>query len=150
MEENIAFKRIEDELKQHGSCAVSTVGVSMKPLFKTRRDAVVLAPISDREIEKYDVLLYTDPHGRYILHRVIKVKSDVLIIRGDNTYKKEYVSRERVIAYMTAFNRKGKHHTVGEVGYKVYSRIWNFLYPLRLPVHKFRALIRRIKRKLFK
>ena len=147
--EAVVGRRIEDELSEHGTYATNTNGISMRPLFKTHRDVVVLKKL-DREIKKYDILLYTDPLGRYILHRVIGMRGDTLVIRGDNTFKKEYVPRERVLAYTVSFNRRGKHHTVDEFGYKLYSRVWNFLYPLRLTVHKFRALIRRIKRKLFK
>ena len=142
--ENAASKTIEDELKKHGTYATKTVGVSMKPLFKTHRDAVVLKA-ADGEMKKYDVVLYTDKLGRYILHRIIGIKEGFYVIRGDNTYVKEYVPKERVIAFMVSFNRKGKHHTTEELGYKLYSRVWNFIYPIRFLFRKFFALARKIK-----
>lgn len=142
-------RRIEDELSEYGSYATNTNGISMQPLFRTHRDAVVLKKL-DREIKKYDILLYTDPLGRYILHRVIAIRGGTLIMRGDNTFKKEYVPRERVLAYMISFNRKGKHHTIDELGYKFYSRFWNFIYPLRFVMRKTRSLLGKIKRKIFK
>ena len=134
---------IEDELRKHGTYATNTVGTSMQPLFKTHRDAVFVA-LPQKEIKKYDVLLYRDPHERYLLHRVIGIKDGVFIIRGDNTYKKEYVPCERVIARMVSFTRKGKHHEVGELGYRFYSRFWNFIYPARYCLHKVRSLVRKI------
>lgn len=137
---------IEDELEKHGTYATNTLGTSMKPLFKTHRDAVFLA-VSDKEIKKYDVLLYRDPANRYILHRVIAIKDGILVIRGDNTYKKEYVPKESVIAVMVSFTRKGKHHKVDEFGYKFYSRIWNLIYPFRWFLHKIRSIIRKIIKK---
>ena len=143
---NRAARRIEDELSEYGTYATNTNGVSMRPLFRTHRDAVALKKL-DREIKKYDILLYTDPLGRYILHRVIGIRGNTLIMRGDNTFKKEYVPHERVLAYMVSFNRKGKHHTVDERGYKLYSRLWNFIYPLRFVMHKIRSLFGKIKRK---
>lgn len=147
--ENTISLRIEDELLKHGTYATNTVGVSMRPLFKTHRDAVVLKR-AEGELKKYDVALYTDKRGRYILHRVIGKKGDYYVIRGDNTFVKEYVPRERVIAYMVSFNRKGKHHSTDERGYKLYARVWNFIYPVRFVFHIFLALLRKIKRKFSK
>ena len=142
-----ASLKIEDELSKHGSYATNTVGPSMRPLFKTHRDAVVLKS-PDRDVKKYDVVMYTDPIGRYILHRVIAIKDNCYVIRGDNTFVKEYVPKDRVIAYMVAFNRKGKHHSTGERGYKFYSCAWNVIYPIRFLFHKFFAVCRKIKRKI--
>lgn len=143
---NNPSERIEDELQKHGTYATNTLGVSMRPLFRTHRDAVFLS-VPDRKIKKYDVVLYTDNLDRYILHRVIKVRAGDFIIRGDNTYVKEYVPRERVIAYMISFTRGGKHHKIDEFGYKFYSRFWNFIYPLRWFLHKLRSLVRKIIKK---
>ena len=147
--EYTASKTIEDELKKHGTYATNTVGVSMKPLFKTHRDAVVLKA-ADREMKKYDVVLYTDKIGRYILHRIIAIKEDRYVIRGDNTFVKEYVPKERVIAFMVSFNRKGRHHSTDELGYRIYSRVWNFIYPARFLFNKFLVLVRKVKRKISK
>ena len=144
---NRPSRSIEDELSEHGNYATNTVGVSMKPLFKTHRDVVTLIP-PDREIKKYDILLYKTPDGRYVLHRVIAVKDGIYVIRGDNTYVKEYVPREWVIAYAVAFNRKGKRHKTTDLSYKIYSRLWHFIYPVRLVFFKMRMLLSKIKRKI--
>lgn len=138
-------RRIEDELLEHGAYATNTVGTSMRPLFKTHRDAVALLPPREPP-KKYDVVLYTDSEGRYILHRIIKAKGDTFVIRGDNTFIREYVPRERVIAVMASFTRKGKHFTVRSRGYIFYSRVWNFIYPVRLLLHKLRRMLSKIKR----
>ena len=143
--ENTVSKRIEDELDKHGTYATNTVGVSMRPLFKTHRDVVVLKK-TDRSIKKYDVVMYVAPAGRYILHRVIGERDGVYVIRGDNTFKKEYVPKDRVIAYMVSFNRNGKHCSIDDSLYKLYSRVWNLIYPVRFLFNKFFALCRKIKR----
>ena len=140
---------IERELERHGSYASVTRGPSMRPLFKTSRDMVIVKkPTAD--FKKYDVVLYTGAGNKYTMHRIIAIKGDTLIIRGDNTYVKEYVSPARVIGILTEFNRKGKHHTVDELSFKVYSRIWNFIYPIRFLLFKARNLLVKIYRKLFK
>lgn len=140
---------IERELERHGSYASVTRGPSMRPLFKTSRDMVIIKkPTAD--FKKYDVVLYTGAGNKYTMHRIIGFKGEYLVIRGDNTYIKEYVSKERVIGILTEFNRKGKHHTVNEFSFKLYSRFWNFIYPLRYVLFKTRNLLGRIYRKIFK
>ncbi len=147
MNEN--HKRIEEFIKENGSCMLQTSGASMRPLFRGKGDAALLVR-PDRDIGKYDVVLYrNESAGKYVLHRVIKVNGDVLVIRGDNTFVKEYVPRADVIAYMTAFNRKGKRREVTDFSYVLYSRFWNFIYPLRFVLRKIRTLLGRIKRKVF-
>lgn len=139
---------IEDELSKYGTYAARTYGVSMRPLFRTHRDAVVLKSV-DRELKKYDVVLYKDGAERYILHRIIGIRKNDYVIRGDNTFVKEYVEKSRILAYLVSFNRKGKHCTVDDFWYKLYSRFWNFLFPLRKASHKLRNLFIRAKRKIF-
>ena len=78
-EEQTALPSIEDILEKEGSYAALTDGVSMRPLFKTHRDMVVLTP-PDGELKKYDVVLYRVV-DKYILHRIIAVKVDTLVIR---------------------------------------------------------------------
>ena len=141
---------IEAELARHGSYASVTRGVSMRPLFKTRRDVVIIMP-PPAEFKKYDVVLYTAPSShKYIMHRVIRIDGDTLIIRGDNTYRLEYIPRSKIIGILTEFNRNGKHHTTEDVGYKIYSRIWHYIYPVRHFFHLLRRLASKIKHKLFK
>jgi hypothetical protein len=140
---------IEKELSEKGSFASVTKGVSMLPLFKTERDMVIIAPL-DREPKKYDIVLYRGAGGEYILHRVIAVKPDLYIIRGDNTYSKEYVPKDRVIGILVSFNRKGKRGSAHSRGFKIYSRVWNFIYPLRLAYVKARRLASGVYRRLFK
>ncbi len=140
---------IEEQLSERGSYASVTKGVSMQPLFKTCRDMIIVEPVCG-EAKKYDVVLYRGQCGEYILHRIVGVKESFYIIRGDNTYKKEIVSKDRVIGVLVSFNRKGKSKTVGDLSYNIYSRVWNFIYPIRLSYVKLRALAARAYRKIFK
>lgn len=140
---------IERELEKHGSYASVTRGISMRPLFKTRRDMVIITP-PPAEFKKYDVVLYTGAGNKYTMHRIIDIDGDTLIIRGDNTYRRERVPVSNVIGILTEFNRRGKHHTVEERGYKIYSRIWHYLYPVRHFLNLFRRLASKIKHTVFK
>ena len=140
---------IEDELSRHGVYASTTRGVSMRPLFKTGRDMVIITK-PEGELRKYDVVLYRDGKGKYILHRIIAVKDNYFVIRGDNTYVRERVDKSRIIGVLTEFNRAGKHHSVNEASYKLYSRIWNLLYIPRAACYFTLRTAKRALRKIFK
>ena len=75
---------IESELEKHGSYASVTRGDSMRPLFKTNRDMVIIKKV-DRPLKKYDVVLYTGAKNKYTMHRIVGEKNGVFLIRGDNT-----------------------------------------------------------------
>lgn len=137
---------VEEILEREGVFASVTVGTSMRPLFKTRRDMVILKK-PEQPPRKYDVVLYKI-QKKYVLHRIVKVKADerIYVIRGDNTYKNEYVPFEKIIAVLDSFNRKGKHSCVTDRAYRIYSRVWTALYPLRKIAYPVFVLLRRLFR----
>ena len=141
---------IETQLDKYGNAAAITEGDSMRPLFKTKRDMVVLQKPSAPP-KKYDVVLYK-ANGNYTMHRIIGAVrgGEVYVIRGDNTFLKEYVPSERIIAVLVSFTRKGKEGSVDTLRYKVYSRIWHYLYPIRflirIPVAAIRKAARAVKK----
>ena len=138
---------VEDELEASGVYASTTSGVSMEPLFKTRRDVVIIAKPTG-ELKKYDVGLYRSPTGKYILHRVIKVLEDEYLIRGDNTYVIEHIAKDRIIGVLVEFNRKGKRQKCTDKSYIAYCRFWNFIYPIRFVFYHARRFFGRVFRKL--
>ncbi len=138
---------IEEQLQNEGVYVTTTVGVSMKPMLRNRRDRIVVLPVGDRVLGKGDLPLYRRPDGTYVLHRIIGVREDHYIIRGDNTYVKEIVPHAWVLGYVSEFYRGERHVHSSSRGYRFYVTLWQLLYPLRLPVHKLRVLIGRTKRK---
>ena len=121
----------------------------MWPLFRTHRDTVYIAK-AHAPLKRGDVALYTAGEGKYILHRVLRVKENEYLIRGDNTYQIEHVPHRFVIGVLMEYDRKGKHHTVKDLSFRLYSAIWMPLYPLRfVAYHTARALWHLYKR-LFK
>lgn len=99
--------KIEDVLRLNGKYIGPTVGVSMLPLLKNRRDTVVVQAKTER-LKPLDVALYKRGDA-YVLHRVIAVKEGGYIIRGDNCYSDENIPEDWVIGVLTEFFRKGKH-----------------------------------------
>ena len=138
------FSGVEQAIREDGICASLTSGGSMRPLFRTHRDIVIVERV-EGELRKYDVALYKVA-DKYILHRVIgRRASGEYIIRGDNTFAKEIIMPEQVLARLTAFRRGSSYKTVDAFSYKLYSRLWHYIYPLRFVIHKIRLLLSRIK-----
>ena len=144
--------RLEEIIREQGSLASVIKGVSMRPMLKTDRDVIVVSALTSDTLKKYDVPLYR-VGKRYVLHRIIGVDAEkrVYIIRGDNTYKKEYVPFDSVIGCLTSFNRCGKHYDVSHKGYRAYARFWHFIYPLRyftvIMKSKLYSLLKRLRPK---
>ena len=145
----ITSTTIIEELNTHGYCASTTRGTSMEPLFRTGRDMVVIKRAAG-ECKKYDVVLYRYPLGKYVLHRIIRVRENDYVIRGDNTFVLEHIPKEKILGVLERFNRKGKSHTVEERSFKIYSRVWNFIYPARFVVNLFYRALRKLYRLIFK
>ena len=133
---------IKETISQGKSIRFSVTGNSMFPLFANRRDSVTVSPAD--KIKKYDIVLHRRADGTYIMHRVIKVKGNLLTIAGDNEIQKECnVPASAVVAKVTAFTRKGRDCTMNELWYKLYSRLWLAVFPFRYEILGVLVAIRR-------
>ena len=87
--------RLEELLEKEGVIVYKTQGFSMKPMLKENRDVVVIKPAKER-LKPMDVAFYKRGES-YILHRVLEVKEDYYLIRGDNTFIFEEVPFDDVL-----------------------------------------------------
>ena len=117
---NLEKTSIENVLIENGKYIGPTVGVSMLPMLKNRRDTIVVLPKTER-LKPLDVALYKRGEA-YILHRVLEVKENGYIIRGDNCYSDENVPESAVIGVLSEFFRKGKHYYCTDEKYLKYVR----------------------------
>lgn len=140
--------RFEEYLEKYGSLTYHNKGVSMMPLLKEGRDLFTLVPKGAELCKKYDVVLYRNHRGQYVLHRIVKVRPDDYVIRGDNTYFDEYHKDSDILAVMKSFVHKGKEHSVDEAGYRLYSVLRTQSYPLRKQYIKLRRFGGKILRRL--
>ena len=151
--------KIEDVIEDQSFYVGTTSGVSMYPMLRHRRDTVIVGPVEGK-LKKYDVPVYKSD-GKYIMHRVIKVMPDHYIIRGDNCINKEYVTQDMIIGKLDEFYRNPKDVSSDKMRdvkpvrmngwkYKLYSRIWVKIFPIRLMYKKVRGLLGRVKRKVLK
>ena len=128
----------EEALLRGDTVRLTVTGNSMYPMLHTRRDTVTLSPA--KKIKKYDITFHKRQDGRYILHRVLKVKKDgTYLIAGDNELKTEPpVKREQIFGVVTEYTRWGKAKKPKGLGYWLYVRIWHLLMPFRWKIVNFR------------
>lgn len=105
-------------------------GFSMLPMLRQGKDTVELSPLP-LKLKKYDLPVYRYPSGKIVMHRVVAVKEDHYVCLGDNTYRYEKIKPEQMIGLVTAFKREDKRIEVDALPYRIYSRVWVAIYPLR-------------------
>ena len=140
--------RIARVLRDQGVYVSTTVGISMWPMLRNRRDTVVIRPIGrDERLSVGDVALY-EAQGRYVLHRVVGVHDDWYAIRGDNCLPTERVSGERILGRLEEFYRGSRHIVVGQSRcYSLYWRAWLTLWPVRRLWKRVRFKLGRVLRR---
>lgn len=139
---------IEEVLAREGVYVGTTVGVSMWPLLRNRRDTVVVRPVTGR-LAKYDVPLYRRGSA-YVLHRIVEVLPEGYLICGDNCVARERVAEERIIGVLSEFYRGGRHVSLDAPAYRIYVRIWCALYPVRRVWKRARAAAGRALRRVLR
>lgn len=148
MEEYMSIKEILDKT---GKYTGLTMGTSMKPLIHQQRDNIIVVKNNVR-LKKYDVPVYVTKNGKYVMHRIIKVCDDHYVIVGDNLLTKEYVTDDMICGVLVGFYKNGKHYVDCQksVLYKIYSRVWVALLPVRPFLLLFPRGVSWIKRHIFK
>lgn len=149
---------IEEQLGRDGYLVSTTVGYSMWPMLKNRRDRVIIRSYGEGEAPKQnDLILYRRRDGKHVLHRALWVDESCCITRGDNTYYLEEVKHKQILGKVTEFYRKDRHHTVNSGFYKAYVWVWRILFPLRallhglkIGFHKLLSLAKRAAKKVLK
>lgn len=144
--ESTEKQTIEEVLRDKGIYIGPTVGVSMLPMLKNRRDTIVVKAKTER-LKPLDVALYKRG-DTYILHRVLEVTESGYIIRGDNCYSDEIVPEGAVIGVLTEFFRKGKHIFCTDKKYINYAKRRVKSYKSRLFFVKVKTKCKRIIKKI--
>jgi hypothetical protein len=90
-------------------------------------------------------------NGKYILHRIIKVKKDGYDTAGDhNWWFEKDVIRNEIIGILTSIVRDGKEIKEDDPKYKTYVRLWCGAWPLRMGILHANAAVRRAAHKLIR
>lgn len=139
-------------LETKGEFLSLTKGISMRPLFREGKDIVVIVKPTG-ELKKGDVPLYKRRNYDFlVLHRILEVRDNDYVIRGDNTYSLEYVPKDYVVGVLKEFYRGGRYvNCETSKGYKLYIKFINLTYPFRfLWKRRIRPILSQIKHSIFK
>ncbi len=145
------FDKMAEILNKTGIYSGLTSGTSMEPLIHHQKDTIIVTKVNGR-LKKYDIPVYKGKNGKMIMHRIVKVCDNHYVIQGDNTNYTEYVTDDMIIGRLSGFYKNGKKYIDLEKNkaYKLYSKIWVAILPLR-PVTMFiNRGIRFIKRRILK
>lgn len=126
------YTSIADQICRDGYVLTHSMGVSMRPMLTQRTEQLLIEKLTD-QARKNDVLLYRRSNGQYVLHRVIRVRKEYYLIRGDNCYgKPEKVGFERAIGILKGFYRDEHYIDCKKSrGYRAYVFLWRLSYPAR-------------------
>lgn len=120
-----------ETLREGKKAKISPNGYSMYPFLVGGRDDAVLK-LTENKLKTGDVVLYRRNSGKYVLHRIYKIKDDKYYMLGD--YQTEIegpIEKEQILAVAESFVRKGKRVSCDNKRYKMYVKIWNSIVPLR-------------------
>lgn len=139
------YKGLEQIIADEGKVVTTTVGISMRPMLRARRDTVVISkPEGKRRVG--DVVLYRLKSGKCVLHRIIAIKGDEYVIRGDSLINKETgITDKDIFGVLVGFYRGNRYiDCYKSRGYKAYSKLWRLTLPLRFVFWKCRFGFKRI------
>lgn len=143
--DELTFEKI---LENDGVLTYRTQGRSMEPMLHEMRDLVTLVRKTDERCKLHDVVLYKRG-GKYILHRIVKIRERDYVILGDNCFTYEYgITDDDILAVMVAFIRKGRNYTVDSPRYKRYVRVMTALTPFMVSVRRLNWGLRQAIKKI--
>ena len=139
----------EDELAVNGRIIYANTGNSMRPLIRQGRDLMIIERRPDVRLRRLDVVLYKS-NGKYVLHRILKVRENDYVICGDNCIRKEYgIKESQIIGILTGIIRDGREIKTGDLSYRIYSHIWSDFFHVRKLIKIGFLFVGKIRIKLF-
>ena len=137
----------EEILERDGRLIYSSVGDSMLPMIKQGRDLLVIEKPAGR-LKRYDIPLYKRDNGRYVLHRILKVRDKDYVICGDNRYRSEYgITDRHIIGVLTAVITDGVEKPLTGMRYGLYVFFWCRLFCVRALILRVVSFMKRVGRR---
>lgn len=122
-------------------------GTSMLPLLREGKDAVILVSPAIGSVRKNDIILYRRKNGKWVLHRIVKIKNNEIFLCGDNQGTIERgIYPPDVAATVCAVMRDGKRINVSDKKYLSYVKRINATRPLRALRSKLSGIIHKGKK----
>lgn len=137
----------EEILDRDGRLIYSSVGDSMLPMIKQGRDLLVIEKPAGR-LKRYDIPLYKRDNGRYVLHRILKVRDKDYVICGDNRYRPEYgITDRHIIGILKAVITDGVEKPLTGMRYGLYVFFWCRLFCVRALILRVVSFMKRVGRR---
>ncbi len=113
---------MEEQIKADKPVKFTPGGNSMLPLIRPDIDSVLIKKAPDR-LKKYDLPLYRRRNGAFVLHRVVKEKNGVYVMRGDNqNWLETGVAHEQILAIAVGMYKNDEYISFSGVKYWIYTR----------------------------
>ena len=135
---------LEQLIEREGAIVTTTVGISMWPILKTHRNAVVIVkPLG--KCKTGDVVLYRLKSGKCVLHRIVDIKCGRYIICGDSLANLETgITDSEIFGVLAGFYKGKKYIDCNKnKGYRIYCKVWRFTYALRFLFWKVYYLLKK-------
>ncbi len=131
-------------IKENGQLVFTPGGTSMNPILRHHQCPVIIKAADDRtKLKKYDIPFYRRDNGQFVLHRIIGKNKDGFICCGDGQTAPEYGVREDMIfGILVGYYKGDKYIDVKRnTRYKIYSRFWVAIRPIRRVFAKLRSTV---------
>ena len=123
-------------------------GDSMRPLIRRGRDRVTIVPLT-RPLKRGDVVLFESPPGRYVVHRVYRLREDAVQTLGDNCWNPDpWMKEKQVLGQAVQAERDGRKIPLDNRAARAFGRLWMACHPLRMCYRRLRSLAGRCYRKI--
>ena len=96
--------KFEEVLEKEGELFFTNVGYSMYPLIRQRED--ILHIVKTDDYKRGDIILYKSNVDHYVLHRILRIKKDIIILAGDyNYFKDQPITRDQVLGKLVTIKK---------------------------------------------
>lgn len=128
--------------------SITLDGDSMRPLIRRGLDRVTIVPLS-RELLRGDVVLFEQPAGRYVVHRVRRLRGSQVQTLGDNCWNPDpWMDCSQVLGQAIAVERDGRRIALNTAPARTRGRVWMAARPVRCTWWRLKAKAGRGLRKL--
>lgn len=126
---DMLFRECRRIMSEGRDVLLTAKGSSMYPFI---RDGDKVLVGRKETYMKGDIVLALTSEGKYVMHRIIKVKDGTVILRGDaNLRKTETCMPQDIAGAVISITRNGEHVLCSSAKEKAKSAVWQALFPFR-------------------
>ena len=122
---------LRELVREGNEVSMLITGSSMTPFLFHEKDSICFRT-PDRPLRRGDMVFYKRDDGRFVMHRICKVRSEGYYIVGDaQTEIEGPVRQDQIFAVITKVHRKGKWLGPGNFWWEFFAHVWLWVIPLR-------------------